>query len=92
MKDMFYKMVKENLSEVFEEEIIQDESKLIEDLGFESVTMMQLIIEAENYFGIEFYDVSFEEIETVGQMYSFIEKRVAEKGDKNSETGTGIDL
>lgn len=79
MKEDFYKIIKENLSEIFEDSLITDDSKLVEDLGYESVTMMQLIIEVENYFGIEFYDVNFEQIGTVGKMYEYIADKVKEK-------------
>ena len=83
MRERFLEIIKDNLSEVFENIEITDSTKFIEDLGFESVAIMQVIIEVEQAFGIEFNDVDFEHVESVGLMYSYIEKKVK---DKENET------
>lgn len=51
---------------------VTEESKLLEDLGLDSLNMMLLAIVAEDEFGIHF-DTGFQP-ETVGDLCSFIEK------------------
>ena len=76
MKEDLYRIVQENLSEIFENASINDNSRFIEDLGFESVTMMQLIIEVEDFFKINFDNVDFDNVSTVGKMYEYIIKKI----------------
>lgn len=85
MKEEFLKILKENTSEVFENIKISDDTRLLEDLGFDSVSLMQLIIEIEEEFGIEFSDINFEQVETVGKMFIYVQKATKEKGEKNED-------
>lgn len=78
MKDKFYRIVKENVSELFESEKLSDESMFIDDLGFDSVSLMQLIIEVEEQFSIEFDDINYGEVDSVGKMYEYIMKKIDE--------------
>ena len=80
MKEEFYKIIKENISEIFESVEVTEESKFIDDLGFDSVSLMQLIIELENHFEIEFFDIDFEQVDTAGKMYEYIERKLDKKG------------
>ena len=83
MKEKFLAILKENTSEMFENLEVTDETKFIEDMGFDSVSLMQLIIELEEEFGIEFIDINFEQIETVGNMVDYIQKELEGKVSGN---------
>ena len=83
MKEKLIEIIRHNVSEVFEHVEITDSTKFIEDLGFESVALMQAIIEIEDFFEIEFSDVDFEHIESVGLMYEYVEQKVSDKENEN---------
>ena len=83
MKEKFLAILKENTSEMFENLEVTDETKFIEDMGFDSVSLMQLIIELEEEFGIEFIDVNFEQIDTVGSMFDYMQKELERKVNGN---------
>lgn len=83
MKEKFLAILKENTSEMFENLEVTDETKFIEDMGFDSVSLMQLIIELEEEFGIEFIDVNFEQIDTVGNMFDYMQKELERKVNGN---------
>ena len=66
---------------------LQD-TKLIEDCGFDSLNIMDLLTEIENVFGVDFMDLeNFEEkFNVCSQLCEGIEKLVAQKrGDCISE-------
>ena len=68
--------------------VIEQDSKLIEDCGFDSLNIMDLLTEIENVFGVDFMDLeNFEEkFNICSQLCEGIEKLVAQKrGDCISE-------
>ena len=68
--------------------VIEQDTKLIEDCGFDSLNIMDLLTEIENVFGVDFMDVeNFEEkFNVCSQLCEGIEKLVAQKrGDCISE-------
>ena len=83
MKEKFLAILKENTSEMFENLEVTDSTRFIEDMGFDSVSLMQFIIELEEEFGIEFIDINFEQIETVGNMVDYIQKELEGKVSGN---------
>ena len=68
--------------------VIEQDTKLIEDCGFDSLNIMDLLTEIENVFGVDFMDLeNFEEkFNACSQLCEGIEKLVAQKrGDCISE-------
>ena len=68
--------------------VIEQDTKLIEDCGFDSLNIMDLLTEIENVFGVDFMDLeNFEEkFNFCSQLCEGIEKLVAQKrGDCISE-------
>ena len=51
------------------------ETKLIDDLGYDSLEMMQLIVDIENYFGIEFAasDMYLDNLNVYGNLLKYIQ-------------------
>lgn len=62
-------------------EKISQHSHLIKDLGMASLDMMQLIFAMEEHYGIEFDEDDFIELLTVDKIASYIEKKLADRGD-----------
>ena len=68
--------------------VIEQDTKLIEDCGFDSLNIMDLLTEIENVFGVDVMDLeNFEEkFNVCSQLCEGIEKLVAQKrGDCISE-------
>ena len=54
-----------------------DEStKLVTDLGFNSVSVLYMVIAIEESFGIVFDNVSMNDFETIGDVVSYIKARL----------------
>ena len=53
---------------------VTEETRLIDDLGFDSLAMMMLSMEIEDAFGFKF--VEFVRFETVGDVCSYLESRI----------------
>jgi len=62
-------------------EEVNDESSFVEDLGADSLDTVELIMEFEDEFGIEISDEQAEQISTVGEAISYLEKLLAQKGE-----------
>ncbi len=59
-----------------EEDQIQMESKIVDDLGADSLDVVELIMRLEEKFDVEIPDEDAEKIQTVGDAVKFIEARV----------------
>ena len=57
---------------------ITPNANFIKDLGIDSLDYIELIMEFEQTFNIRIPDTEGEQIETVGQAVSYIEKKMAE--------------
>ncbi len=73
-------MVLEKVKEILcqqldvEEETISMDSKLIDDLGADSLDLADLVMTLEDEFDIEVPDEDVEKIKTVGDLVGYIEK------------------
>lgn len=67
-------IIKDATSVVYEDVNIEENTDLLTDLGFDSISLMQLIVELESHFSIEFdYSLQFEDINTVKKLANYIE-------------------
>ena len=55
---------------------VKAESRLKEDLGADSASIMMLVMDVENEFGIEVEDDAIEMVKTVADMVAYIEKKM----------------
>jgi len=53
---------------------VTEETKLVDDLGFDSLAMMMLSMEIEDAFGFKFTE--FVRFETVGDVCGYLESRI----------------
>lgn len=72
------KIIVEQLG-VSESEVVP-EAKFIDDLGADSLDIVELIMAFEDEYGIEIPDEDAEKIETVGDAIRYIEEHVKAKG------------
>jgi acyl carrier protein len=70
-------MIVEQLG-VSESEVVPG-AKFIDDLGADSLDIVELIMALEDVYGIEIPDEDAEKMETVGDAIKYIEQRLAEK-------------
>ena len=68
------KMIVEQL-EVNESEVVP-EAKFIDDLGADSLDIVELVMALEDEYGIEIPDEDAEKIETVGDAIKYIEEHI----------------
>lgn len=76
--DRVKKVVVDELS-VAEEEITPDAS-FVEDLGADSLDVVELVMRLEEEFGVEIPDEDVDKIRTVAQAADYIEARTAKAG------------
>lgn len=56
---------------------VSEDAKLTTDLGLSSVSILFIVIAVEEDFGIQFDDVSVSDFATVGDVISYIERKLA---------------
>lgn len=64
--------------DIKESEVVP-EAKFIDDLGADSLDIVELIMALEDEYGIEIPDEDAEKMETVGDAIRYIEERLANK-------------
>ena len=75
---MVLEKVKKILSEQFDvdEDSITQETKIEEDLGADSLDVVDLLMSIEDEFEIEIPDEDIEGVKTVGEMEKYIKERI----------------
>lgn len=61
-----------------EEEQVNEDSEVIDDLGADSLDIVDLVMTLEEEFDTEIPDEDIENLKTVGNIVKYIEERVAE--------------
>ncbi|HOV90946.1 MAG TPA: acyl carrier protein [Syntrophorhabdaceae bacterium] len=73
IKELIIKQLDSKESEVV------PEAKFIDDLGADSLDIVELIMALEDEYGIEIPDEDAEKMETVGDAIKYVEERLANK-------------
>ena len=68
---MLEKVIADTLG--IDEGAIKDESNFVEDLGADSLNIVELVMEVEQTFDMEIPDEDAEELHTVAQLKKYIE-------------------
>jgi acyl carrier protein len=72
------KIIEEQL--MVEGDAITEEASFIDDLGADSLDIVEMIMEIEDEFGIEIPDEDAEKITTVGEATEYIKRLLEQKG------------
>ena len=76
LKDVLQMALGDKANDVLEN--CTEASNLVTDLGLNSIGILYLVIAIEEFFAIQFDDVSFSDFQTVGDVVSYIEQKKAE--------------
>lgn len=60
-------------------EKVTDNAHFVDDLGADSLDIVELVMAFEEKFGLEIPDEDFQSLVTVGKAVEYLEKRLAEK-------------
>lgn len=77
--------IAERVKKIIEEQLMVDSSEVtvdasfVDDLGADSLDVVEMIMEIEDEFGIEIPDEDAEKLATVGDAIKYIERRVEQK-------------
>ena len=76
-EDLFSK-IKENLVETLELDAdhVTLETNIVEDLGADSISLMEFTLALEDEFGIEISDEDAEHILTLGQVVDYVSNKI----------------
>ena len=73
MKDKIIQLIAKKLGKKIED--VKLESKLIEDLGADSLDIVELLMELEDSYGITIPDQDAMQLSTIGDIVKFMEKQ-----------------
>lgn len=58
---------------------LMDATTLTEDLQFDSLDVVELVMDAEREFGVEIEDGAWEKLKSIGDVTALVERKLAEK-------------
>ena len=73
MSEVVYKIIKDILTDDVEK--IKPEAKLIDDLGADSLTAVEIVMELEKKLGVDIDDSEVEKIVTVQDVINIVESK-----------------
>tara|TARA_X000001388_G_scaffold45461_1_gene32318 strand:+ start:1639 stop:1860 length:222 start_codon:yes stop_codon:yes gene_type:complete len=73
MSEIVYKVIQEVLTDDVDK--IKPEAKLIDDLGADSLTAVEIVMELEKKLGIEIDDSKIEKIVTIQDIINIVESK-----------------
>ena len=73
LKDVF----KMAVGSAYDESKYTENSNLVTDLGLNSVGILYVVIAIEEFFGIRFDDVGFNDFKNVGDVIDYIERKAS---------------
>src|SRR5213593_2717095 len=88
---MAEKSIEEKVKDIIVEQLgvnpeqVTPEASFIEDLGADSLDIVELVMAFEEEFGVEVPDEDAEKLQTVGDVIRYIEERAKQQGGQGSE-------
>ncbi len=76
LEEKVYQIISDQLG--VEKDKLSPDKKLIEDLGADSLDVVELIMAFEEEFGVEIPDEDAEKIQTVGDIIAYLKEKVGE--------------
>ncbi len=73
LSDIFKMVMGENAADISD---CGEETRLVDDLGLNSVGILYLVIAIEEFFGIRFDEIGTADVKTVGQVVDYIQGKV----------------
>lgn len=86
IKNKLQNIIQSSVSVIYSDIVVTEECHLVDDLGFDSITLMQLIIEIEEAFNIEMSDAQYEEIVNIVKLTKYIKEKI-ERGNEINDDG-----
>lgn len=80
MSDVYRTIILENAKVDMKEEDLRDEHKLVDDLQFDSISFVSMIVTLEGSYRISFDDdyIDPEKLKTVGDVAKYLQLKVGE--------------
>ncbi len=60
--------------------VVEESSRLVADLGVDSLGVMEIVAELEDKFGLVIPDEALREVDTIGDVVKAVEGRLAQDG------------
>ena len=79
MKEKVIGIVTKQLAVPYEQ--VTEDASFVDDLGADSLDMVEMIMNFEEEFGIEVPDEDAEKIKTVGDLFNYIDERFKDKDE-----------
>ncbi|WP_305139877.1 acyl carrier protein [Thomasclavelia cocleata] len=75
--EILSELVKKRISDdISNKVVIKKDTLLIEDLGYDSLSFIQLLVDIEDRFNIEIDEIDFEEHDMFINLVNYIEKQI----------------
>lgn len=79
IEEKILEIIRNNLSVIYDDLEITDNLNLTYELGFDSITLMQLILDIEDEFEIEFDDTDYNDINSILDLKNYIISKIKER-------------
>lgn len=79
IKKKIIDIVQQSVSEIYSDVEVTENSHLVNDLGFDSITLMQMIIEIEEAFNIKMDDAQYENIIEIKRLILYVKQKIGEE-------------
>jgi len=76
VKKRIIDIVQQSVSEIYSDVKVTESSHLVNDLGFDSITLMQMVIEIEEAFDIEMDDAQYENIIEIKELILYVKQKI----------------
>ena len=89
------KSIEEKVKDIIVEQLgvnpeqVTPQASFIEDLGADSLDIVELVMAFEEEFGVEVPDEDAEKLQTVGDVINYIKERAKQQGGSSSSSGSG---
>ena len=87
LREKIFEHIRSNIPLIYEDVEISDNMNLVNDLGYESISLIKLITDIESDFNIIFdYDIDLESVLIITNLIKYVETKITAVEVKNDET------